>query len=291
MGMRFIQFFLTLSVLLALAVPSSLAGEGHTDADDVFYRSPYAVALPWPDQELIPDLLEGERGYPGFEAKIPQYVWYRHSHPYVGPWGPLPLAYPPPAMAEGKNDDWKRARIIATALRFLGYHYRHHHIPDWDPPSGWYTPKPGGTAHEGRGIDCSNFTSFVYNQGLGLGISSDIHKQAAAETVKIHGGDNSHPVMVIPQQESAAKWAEVLKPGDLLFIRPRHRDYISHVVIWVGGNWSTPAGGPPLLLDSHGSDVRDSNGELIPEGVHLRPFRPNSWYAAEADHAIRIIGK
>jgi hypothetical protein len=47
--------------------------------------------------------------------------------------------------------------------------------------------------------------------------------------------------------------------------------------------------GKPLILDSAGDGARDANGEKIPDGVHLRPFSKGSWYAAHADHAIRII--
>jgi len=278
---------LLLLVMLSLVFYQS-GTAGAADDDGSSYRSPYSVKLPWTAQELIPDLLEGERGMARNEAKIPEFDWYGHSHPWVGPWGPRPRAFQPPQMAQGKSDDWKRARVIATALRFLGYHYRHHYIPDWDPPPGWYTPKPGGTRHDGKGVDCSNFTSFVYNQALGIGFSSDIHKQAAIDTVTMHGSDQSLPVKLIPLQDSPEAWAKVLKPGDLLFIRPRSSETISHVVLWIG-QWGQPTG-QPLILDSHGADVRDADGSLIPDGIHLRPFRPGSWYATRADHAIRIIG-
>jgi hypothetical protein len=154
---------------------------------------------------------------------------------------------------------------------------------------GWYNPKPGGTRHDGRGVDCSNFTSFVYNQGLGIRFSSDIHKQAAIETVTVNGTEQELPVRLIPRQDSVEAWARVLKPGDLLFIRPRSSETVSHVVIWIG-QWGMP-GGRPLILDSHGADVRDENGALIPDGIHLRPFRSDSWYATRADHAIRIVGQ
>ncbi|MDD2500597.1 MAG: NlpC/P60 family protein [Geobacter sp.] len=273
-----------LFVLLLAIVPVGFAA----DTGGAEYQSPYGVKLPWPIPELIPDLLEGKRGEPGREAKIPESDWYGHSHPWVGPWGPLPHRYKPPKRAEGKSDDWERARIIATALRFIGYHYRHHYIPDWDPPPGWYNPKPGGARHDGKGLDCSNFTAFVYNQGLGIRFSSDIRKQAATETVTVNGTEQQLPVRLIPRQESVEAWVKVLKPGDLLFIRPRSSETVSHVVIWIG-QWGVP-GGQPLILDSHGADVRDEDGTLIPDGVHLRPFRPNSWYATRADHAIRIIG-
>ncbi len=252
------------------------------------YVSPYRVDLPYPVEELIPDLLQGERGDLRFEAKVPHGQWYRHANPWIGPWGPLPREYPPPAVAGDGSDDWKRARVLATALRYVGYGYRHHHVPDWDPPPGWYTPKPGGTRHDGQGVDCSSFTSFVYNQALGIGISSDVVKQAATQAATLHGGGDAVPVKVLPRQKDLAGWREALRPGDLVFIRPRSGTGISHVVIWVGA-WGVP-GDPPLVLDSHGEDVRDSSGVLIPSGIHLRPFRADSWYCTSADHALRIVG-
>ena len=265
---------------------SGVAAEDRAGRNAPLYRSPYGVKFPWVVKDLIPDLVEGDRGDPRIEARIPENAWYDHSH--VGPWGPLSRQYPPPSIADLKTDDWKRARIIATALRFAGYGYRHHHIPDWDPPRGWHMPKTNGSRHDGKGVDCSNFTSFVYNQGLGIGISSDIRKQAATVSVSLHGTDRTLPVAVIPRQKSPALWAAVLKPGDLLFIRSRKGGRITHVVIWIG-QWGSPPD-QPLVLDSHGAGVRDSTGNIIPAGIYLRPFRFDSWYATNADHAIRIIG-
>lgn len=280
-----------LTSLLALALGAAFArasaGEDGGDGSAPAYASPYRVALPWPDAQLIPDLLDGERGDPRREAGISPSAWYG---PGVGPWGPLPRAYPPPALAQDKSDDWKRARIVATALRFLGYNYRHHHLPDWNPPPGRYVSKPGGVRHDGKGVDCSNFTAFVFNQGLGMTISSDVQKQAATQNAVLNAGGRSFAVATIPAQDSAAKWADVLKPGDLLFIRPRHGDAIAHVVLWIGP-WGASSAGAPLVLDSHGADVRDAGGQLIPAGVQLRPFRANSWYATHADHALRLIGQ
>ncbi len=269
-----------LAAALLLACPRA--------AGDAPYRSPYGVRLPFAVKELIPDLLDGERGDPRLEAKIPHADWYRHEKPRVGPWGPLPRAYQPPAIAAGRSDEWKRARILATALRFVGYGYRHHHVPDWDPPPGWYMPEPGGTRHDGKGVDCSNFTSFVYNQGLGIGISSDVAKQAATQTAVLNGSGETFAVKVIPRQDSLEAWKKALLPGDLVFIRPRSGEGISHVVIWVG-DWGTP-GDAPLVLDAHGADTRDSAGVAIPSGIRLRPFRSDSWYRTSADHAIRIVG-
>ena len=70
---------------------------------------------------------------------------------------------------------------------------------------------------------------------------------------------------------------QALQTGDLLFIRNIHGE-ISHVVLWVGSIGKAPDNAP-LILDSHGADVRDSQGSTIPCGVHLRPFLENSWYS------------
>jgi len=250
------------------------------------YRSPYSVRLPFSREELIPDLLRGERGDPRLESKAPHSEWYSKSR-HIGPWGPLPREYPPPEIAHDKGVEWKRARVLATALRFVGYHYRHHYIPDWDPPEGWHTPAEGSPRHDGKGVDCSNFTAFVYNQALGLGFSSDIHKQAAMTHVLVHGSERTERVEVIERRGSVEAWKDALRPGDLLFIRPRSGEGISHVVIWVG-EWGEP-GDAPLILDSHGADTRDANGVVIPNGIHLRPFREGSWYAECAAHAVRIV--
>ena len=54
--------------------------------------------------------------------------------------------------------------------------------------------------------------------------------------------------------------------------------------------WILPDG-TPLILDSHGEGVKDSNGKSIPCGINLRPFRKNSWYFKSASHAHRLFTK
>ncbi len=252
------------------------------------YASPYSIRLPYSIDELIPDILSGERGDPRNESDLPESDWYDHSK--VRPWGPLPRAYTPPSQISGKSEIFKRARIIAVAMRYIGYGYRHHYIPDWNPPAGWHTPKPGDARHDGKGVDCSNFTSFVYNQALGIKFSSDIRKQADMVSASINCSDVSISVAIIPRQVTVEAWKEALKPGDLIYIRPKSGSGISHVVMWLG-EWGISPDGTPVVIDSHGEDTRDSNGALIPDGIYPRPFKDTSWYLSYADHAIRIIGE
>jgi cell wall-associated NlpC family hydrolase len=178
--------------------------------------------------------------------------------------------------------------VVAVALRFLGYGYQHHHIPDWDPPRNWPW-KPTAIGHNGKGVDCSNFTGFVYNLGFGIGLNTDVVRQAEEHEARMHtvGWARNWPLRRVELPESYDERIRILRTGDLLFIRS-NRGQISHVVIWVGPIGQSPDG-LPLILDSHGEGVRDCNGQPIPCGIHLRPFRENSWYNHSAAHALRIF--
>lgn len=136
-------------------------------------------------------------------------------------WGPHPAAYPKPDMpAACDGVAWRRERVVAVAKKYLGLPYRHHHVPGYD----------GG---DGVGLDCSNFTAWVYNYGLGLRLDSEIGRQADTAGRKLAPG-------------------EALQPGDLLFIRTLDDRRISHVAIYLD---------PMHLIDDHGG------------GVAIRPFR------------------
>lgn len=81
---------------------------------------------------------------------------------------------------------------------------------------------------------------------------------------------------------------DALRTGGLVFIRGKEHGPVTHVVLWVGP-MGRSASGVPLVLDSHGSGVKDDEGRAIPCGVQLRPFRETSWYNRCASHAHRIF--
>jgi hypothetical protein len=155
-------------------------------------------------------------------------------------WGPRAATYPAVIVPDGCDPvKWKRLRVVAVAKRYIGLPYRHHHVPGWKPVSG-----------EGPGLDCSNFTSWVYNYGLGIRFSSDILAQSdgvAAPGRRLKNGES-------------------FEPGDLLFILKKDRSLVSHVVIFVDNGH---------IVDSHGS------------GVQVRPF--GGWYTSHFSHARRIL--
>lgn len=155
-------------------------------------------------------------------------------------WGPRARRYPPVTVPPGCDPvKWQRLRVIAVAKRYIGLPYRHHHVPDWQPATG-----------TGPGLDCSNFTAWVYNYGLGFKFTGDIHKQAEGPRA--------------PGRRLQA--GESFKPGDLLFIMKRDGSQVSHVVIFID--------------EAHIID--DTGG-----GVAVRPFA--GWYKTHFSHARRLI--
>ena len=272
---------LTLSAVpMALTLSSGLCMGGPED-----YKSPYSVKFAHPKSDLIGDIERGTRGDRHLESDVPFHEWYspKTLHEY-GSWGPGQRLYPAAPQTAGKSVDWLRERVIAVALRFEGYGYQHHHVPDWDPPANWPW-KHTGVGHNGKGADCSNFVSFVYNQGFGIKMHSGIHELADQREMSGPGG---RPIRVehIARPDSYEGWAKTLKTGDLLFIKGSPKGPVTHVVLWIGSIGQSDV---PLILDSHGDGVKDENGAVIPCGIHLRPFRKNSWYAKDASHATRVF--
>lgn len=251
------------------------------------YRSPYRLSFKVAEKELVADLERSKRGDPTLEAEVPHNEWYTaHAKKHFGSWGPPHRRYPVPEALEKWSPEFKRERVIATASRFIGYGYQHHHVPDWNPPAGWPWEKTA-VGHNGKGVDCSNLTSFVYDQALGIHLNGDVHKQA--EELEATHGSRQIRGRRIQLPEGVEARAKVLRTGDLLYIRSKEGK-ISHVVLWVGEIGRDESGqSVHLVLDSHGDGVTDSKGVHIPVGIHLRPYQETSWYHHSASHAIRWI--
>jgi cell wall-associated NlpC family hydrolase len=275
---------LSLGALAPLALsPRLLAQDGRRREGSSPYDLEFANSL----DSLIGDLERTERGDPRFEAEVPHAAWYSHdTKRRFHAWGPRPRAYPLLAGLEKAPLEWKRERVIATAARFIGYGYQHHHIPDWNPPASWPW-KQTCVGHNGKGVDCSNLTSFVYNQGFGIRMNSAIGHQSELHRA-IEAGGHAVSIRTIELPDNYSARQKALRTGDLLYISGREDGPITHVVIWVGAVGRSPSG-VPLLIDSHGSGVEDDDGRPIPCGVQLRPFREKSWYNRCASHAHRIF--
>ena len=253
------------------------------------YKSPYKVEFTFKQEDLMGDLLTGSRGDWKDEASVPYRDWYDPaSQKRWHYWGPAAKHFNPPAGMAGKTPEWSRQRVIATGLRFVGYTYQHHHVPDWEPPADW--PKDEKQSNPvTKGLDCSNFTAFVYNLALGIKPTGDVQDQASL-TEAPGPGPSAGRTIKLKRIELPGKYEDFEKTlftGDLLFVKNKQGE-VSHVVLWVGKIGQSPDG-LPLILDSTGTGSKDSNGTPIPAGIHLRPFKRGFWYASSASHALRII--
>jgi len=171
-------------------------------------------------------------------------TWYARN--WNGGWGPRASTYPRVEAPLGCDAvEWKRARVLAVARHYLGLPYRHHHIPGWDPSAALT-----GAAGAGPGLDCSNFTAWVYNYGLGVRFTSDVHKQAEGSEA---------PGRVLGPEEPLA-------PGDLLFILRGDRSTVSHVAVYAGDG---------IVVDSHAGSIAE------------RPLA--GWYVSHLSHARRLL--
>ena len=254
------------------------------------YRSPYSLKFKHPIEQLLFDR-HGERGSVGFESSTPEREWYSDEvRRKFGGWGVEPRKFDCPAEVREKPADWKRERIIAGASRFIGYQYQHHHVPDWNPPEHWPWNKCCA-GRQGKGVDCSNFSGWNYNWGLGIHLNTAIRTQAQQASVKGERGEVHAKVIKRPEGEPE-KWydelCKTLQPGDLLYIMDSKRTKVTHVIMWMGECGQSPDG-TPLIMDSTGGKIKDSNGHAIPCGIHLRPFSKGSWYHRSFSHAHRWV--
>lgn len=251
------------------------------------YVSPYSIHYNIAPEELLAPNNEPPRNDWHLEAKVPYEEWYsRRVRKECGAWGPHPRHYPRISGDENRSAIWKRHRLLAVAASYIGLPYQHHHIPDWDPPQSWPW-KPVAYGRNSKGVDCSDFTSWVYNYGLGIKLNTGIKEQAESEDLKGPGEDDTTSATTIRDDNGYAGLCKKLKTGDLLYIRNRKGE-VGHVIMWVGENGRSPDG-TPLVIDCTGPDHKDSNGNTIPIGVQLRPFRSNEWYYKSFSHAHRII--
>ncbi|MSR75647.1 MAG: hypothetical protein EXS14_09300 [Planctomycetes bacterium] len=176
---------------------------------------------------------------------------------------------------------------VGAAMMHVGFEYQHHHIPAWDPPQDRpFNKSPAG--HQTRGLDCSNFTTWVYNWAVGIHINSGIGAQALAQRPRAPRGGLA-PHTRIERGKDCAAFVAKLCAGDLLFICDKPGGKIAHVIMWTG-ECAQSADGKPLVIDSTGPSHVDANGVMIPSGVHLRPFSTEvGEYWPSLSHGLRFI--
>jgi len=278
----------SVSTALLLCISVGLSSESRSEFTNA-YVSPYKVVLSIPLDQLLNANSVPPRDNPRMESKTPHDEWYSDRiRKKFGAWGPEPRHYPLIEGFSSQSPEWKRERVLAVAYDMIGLPYQHHHIPDWNPPLDWPW-KEVAYGRNSKGLDCSDFTSWVYNYGLGLKLKTGIREQADAESVAFHEGKDFLPIQKIHDDAGYKSLVAKLTTGDLLYIKHKNDDKVSHVIMWVGKHGQSPDG-TPLVIDCTGPDHTDCNGNAIPIGVQLRPFGKESWYYKSFSHANRIIG-
>lgn len=270
------------SVLITKTAESEV-GAYNTDG----YKSPYEVQFRYPMEELMAIDNSPPRNDRKLESSMPFEEWYsRRTRKEWGVWGPPPRHYPAHPDYDRMPVAAKRERVLAVACSFIGLPYQHHHIPDWDPPRDWPW-KPVAYGRNSKGVDCSDFSSWCYNYGLGIKMSTGVKRQANVTEIEGPGPDRTTHAKQIVDDNGYENLCKKLKTADLLYIRNRSGE-LAHVIMWVGEIGKSPDGAP-LIIDCTGEGHKDANGVDIPIGVHLRPFLKNEWYYKSFDHAHRLL--
>jgi len=259
---------------------------------------------------------------------------------------------------------WHHQRLLAAANALLtapgGTPYQHLHLPNFDPaqlPSGsGYTwiqtststvlqssqqladnnqfstiPNPYLEAY-GKptpGIDCTDFSAYVYNLALGVQMYSSVGAQvqfntpsgnpapgatASATVLDTTGrplephflyGPNFGTSVLNTGSAALAPLISLFQPWDLLYMGdPTYG--VLHVVMWLGQTGTSSNGTTfPLVISSHDNTPAifdtldltsdgyptdgDIAGHLPPPGVHILPFDDSNWFYQDFQLAMRIV--
>lgn len=214
-------------------------------------------------------------------------------------------------VPSGVNEfEWARQRLMFAAKQLIGTHYQHLHLPNFDPAHvtvpGYTFPWQAvsnntnlqttqqlyneslirteanpykhlyGLPH--AGIDCTDFSVYIYNLALGV----QMHSGTSTQIRFVDGNGDSVPLgpEAIPRSTLVSASGEMiaptflkgpnfgtatrngpgsldgvisqLQPGDLLYMHGGDR--ILHVVVWLGLYGTNADGSPstvPLVISSH----------------------------------------
>ena len=152
------------------------------------------------------------------QTEKPRNVWKT----CCGSYGPCAQPYPAVDFPDGIDRvAWARVRIVEAAKKLIGLPYRHNHIPAMG------------------GLDCSNFTAYIYNYALGVRFTSWVDRQAEEVGRKLSD-------------------SEELAPGDLIFLWSSDRSRISHAVIYISPSEVIDSTGPGVEVRSNAGWYKDN---------------------------------
>ncbi|MBX6311678.1 MAG: hypothetical protein IRY99_01950 [Isosphaeraceae bacterium] len=264
----------------------------------IAYHSPYTINL----SNALPGITRG---------LLPRTPFQRTAQTA---WGPHKFNRPP-KLPTGQGAAWLQQRLLTVYSQAIGVTYQHHYNPFWKPAQGspWNVVSIGS---QDRGIDCTNLTAFAYADALGIWMTGMTTRQAG---IGITPGWQSWisippPLAGLVQvqilkppavrnQTTYQTFVNSLQPGDILFINKKptagkqpNPSGSVHAITYLGSYGSQDGSpNPNLIIDSTGNAPPhfDSNGKIIPGGVHIRPLGApgtvNDWYFTHVDHVLRLI--
>ena len=187
--------------------------------------------------------------------------------------------------------------------------------PNSSNPSNYGPPYNTSPANYGQplpGMDCTDFSAYIYNEALGIQLHSGTPSQVTfgdpnnvpqvgvmpSATILSSTGAVITPTFILGPHygtnlangpSDAAAMAAIianLRPGDLLYMQAGN---ISHVVVWLGDYGTNADGTPstiPLVISSHdntpgifatpNSNIDPTTGLPITDTVTGLPFDPNN---------------
>jgi hypothetical protein len=195
------------------------------------------------------------------QTATPQAQWNSLT---LGFWGPHPVTYPAVTVPAGCDPAfWQQQRILAVIDKIVAMdiNYCHHRIPAWTAPPAYqkdiYCSPAKQTEPRWQGLDCSNFTSWVYNYGLGgvrltgaiLPQSGQVGGQQPQWPNDAASGNSSTAGALV--KDAGGAYLSVgngniddnlpgLLPGDMLYIMgdfpigSTNATTVTHVVFWTG---------------------------------------------------------
>jgi hypothetical protein len=278
------------SAKAAVAFPISFPSPGG-------YQSPYVFQFTTSEKARTHGWKRAPWNDPAQWSLMPRERWYDRVAYRLKSFenlasGAQPIHFPSSPKVESMSAALKRERVLTVAQQMIGMHYQHHHLPNFDP----YRVRPEwpwikvASGLRGAGQDCSNFVAWVYNYALGIRLSGAV-VEASRQTTAPGPDGGLVQIRAFPKPAGIgyAAFIAQLQPGDILYIRS-DKGRISHSILWVG-TLAVDSNGKDqyFVIDSTGPECKDSNGATIPDGVHLRPFRENSWYFRSAAVVHRIV--
>ncbi|KAL0488401.1 hypothetical protein AKO1_015557 [Acrasis kona] len=231
---------------------------------------------------------------------------YEQNCTPVNTWGPQAYEYPRASIKEQcDNTRWQQTRVLRVIEKIIAkeYNYCHHHAPKWTPPDTpefrnskiCSPPEKSRKKNFWNGIDCTHFTSLVYNYAFGAHLNTATPMQAC--------GVDFAPGKSLTINVNKTEEFEI---GDILFIGGNSASNpltITHAVIWTGivavkGNGTF---GIDTLINNLAPNQRKAAQKYVDEhggpiyviadshynGPNYRPFA--GWYTGAYTFARRLI--